>query len=55
MPAKIAIICPVYNEEEVLEKSMGILDSLLLKLSSKDKVSKDSYIVLVDDGSSDNS
>ena len=55
MPTKLAIICPVYNEEEVLDSSVAKLRSLLSELQEKGKVADGSYIVFVNDGSTDSS
>jgi polyisoprenyl-phosphate glycosyltransferase len=51
---KVAIVAPCYNEAEVLPLSiprlMGVLDDLI----SSHNCASDSYLVLVDDGSRDN-
>lgn len=50
---KLAIVSPCYNEEEVLEMSVMRLTSLLDALNEKKKVSSDSFLLLVNDGSKD--
>ena len=48
------IVMPVYNEEEVIEESIGIVTDRLKSLIKKKKIGKDSRLVIVDDGSKDN-
>lgn len=50
---KLAIIVPCYNEQEVLDESAKRLDEVVQKLISAGKVSADSYVLLVNDGSKD--
>ena len=50
---KLALIIPCYNEELLIETTIKTLLNILKELSSKEKISKDSYIYLVDDGSTD--
>ncbi len=50
---KLAIVSPCYNEQECLSQSIMKLLSLLDNLESVKKISTDSYILLVDDGSVD--
>ncbi len=50
---KLAIIIPCFNEELVLESTVKILMNVLDTIASKGKISNDSYIYLVDDGSKD--
>lgn len=50
---RIAIVVPCYNEEEVLEKTSMILKRKLINLIENRKISDDSKILLVDDGSRD--
>ena len=50
---KLAIVCPCYNEEDVLQISIEKLIDLLEDLSNKSFCSPDSYLFLVDDGSYD--
>ncbi len=49
----LAIITPCLNEEEVIEKSYCELSSVLKTLIEQKKISSDSYVCFVDDGSSD--
>ena len=51
---KLAIVIPVYNEEDVIEKNIKIITSYLQNLIKLKKISKDSFILVVDDGSKDN-
>lgn len=50
---KIAIVCPCYNESEVLPLSIPRLAALLTSLIGDHGCDSNSYIVLVDDGSKD--
>ena len=50
---RLAIVCPCYNEQEVLPQSAERLTELLQQLISKGKVSPDSFILFVNDGSRD--
>ncbi len=50
---RLAIVVPCYNEEEVIEISSKALREVLDNLIAKKKVSEDSYILFVDDGSKD--
>lgn len=52
---QIAIVVPCYNEEEVLPETARRLTDLLDQLVSRRKVSPDSKIYFVDDGSQDRS
>ena len=49
----LAIVVPCYNEEEVFETTNGVLLGVLNDLIAKDKISADSYILYVNDGSKD--
>lgn len=51
--ARLAIVVPCYNEEEVLPMSNKILLELMDKLVDDDLITKDSYILYVNDGSKD--
>ncbi len=50
---KLALIIPCYNEELVIKSTVETLLKVLDDVISKDKISSDSYIYLVDDGSKD--
>ena len=50
---RLAIVVPCYNEEEVLETTNEELVRVLKDLIDKSKVSDDSYIMYVNDGSKD--
>ncbi len=50
----LAIVIPCYNEEEVLPETSSRLTTLLHSFREEHLVDKDSYILLVDDGSKDN-
>ncbi|MEJ5299409.1 MAG: glycosyltransferase family 2 protein [Thermodesulforhabdaceae bacterium] len=50
---KLAIVVPCYNEEEVLDKTIATLRSVLSDLVSSRKISEESYMLFVDDGSRD--
>lgn len=50
---KLGIVSPCYNEEEVLPISVKKLETLFADLISRKKVSKDSFVIFVNDGSKD--
>ncbi len=50
---KLAIIVPCYNEELCIEATCKRLLEIIDMLSQKSKISQDSYIYFVDDGSKD--
>lgn len=50
---KLAIVVPCYNEQEVLPDTVKKLTVLMNELTNAVKVSKDSFIMFVDDGSRD--
>lgn len=50
---KLAVIIPCYNEELCVKTTVTTLLNLLDELSQKGKISEDSYLYLVDDGSKD--
>ena len=54
MTPLLSIVSPCYNEEATLRWSIEQLADKLTQLKSEQKIDKDSYICLVDDGSSDN-
>lgn len=51
--SRLAIIIPCYNEELVVEKTINTLLNILKELTEKNKITNDSYIYLIDDGSKD--
>lgn len=51
---KLAVIIPCFNEELCIEKTCNRLLEVLNMLISKGKISNDSYLYLIDDGSVDN-
>lgn len=50
---KLTIVCPCYNEEQVLPISAGKLKDLLGSLVSVGKITRDSCVLFVNDGSRD--
>ena len=52
--ARLAIVVPCYNEEEVIEMSNSVLVEKLKDLMDEGLISEDSYIYYVNDGSKDN-
>ena len=50
---RLAIVSPCYNEEEMLEMSAGKLLELLDAMTADGKISSDSFILYVNDGSED--
>ena len=50
---RLAIVCPCYNEEDVLESSIMKLYALYNTLLDKNKIDLNSFILLVNDGSKD--
>ncbi len=50
---QLAIISPCYNEEEVLDSSAQRLDTLFEELIAKEKISGNSFVLFVNDGSKD--
>lgn len=51
--SKLVLVVPCYNEEEVLIDTTEKLESLFDKLFEKGKISQDSFILYVNDGSKD--
>ncbi len=49
----VAIVLPCYNEEQVLSETARQLDGVLDNLIRDNKISHESYIYFIDDGSSD--
>lgn len=50
---KLAIIIPCFNEELVIKSTVETLLSVLDGIIAKGKISEDSYVYLIDDGSKD--
>lgn len=50
---RLAVVVPCYNEEEVLKIASKALREVLDDLISKKKISDDSYVLFVNDGSKD--
>ena len=50
---RLAIVVPCYNEEEMLTMTTNALSEVLDALIRKGKVSEDSFVLYVDDGSKD--
>ncbi len=50
---RLAIVVPCYNEEEVLKIASKALREVLADLAGKGKISEDSFILFVNDGSRD--
>lgn len=50
----LALVIPCYNEEEVIETTVNKLIEILEDLNQKQKISHESFIYLVNDGSKDN-
>ena len=50
---RLATVSPCYNEEPVLEDSVARLTTLFEQLIAKGKISEDSMMVFVNDGSKD--
>ena len=53
MCAKLYMVIPCYNEEDVLPITMKLFAETLETLVSKGKISSESRILFVDDGSTD--
>lgn len=49
----LAIVVPCFNEEDIIENNINKLLNILNILSNKNKINKNSYLYLVDDGSTD--
>lgn len=50
---RLAIVVPCYNEEEMLPITVTALTEVLTNLIQKNKISEDSFMLFVDDGSKD--
>ena len=48
------IVMPAYNEEEIIEKTINLVTNKINKLIKGKKIAKNSKILVVDDGSRDN-
>src|SRR5690625_4605139 len=51
---KLYVVIPCYNEEEVLEETTKRLKEKMNNLIKEKKISKDSKVMYVNDGSKDN-
>ncbi len=51
---KLAIVIPCFNEEEVMTELSNRLSSLILDLTKDKKIFDNSFVLLIDDGSVDN-
>ena len=52
---RLAIIIPCYNESDVLQITLDSLKTIITNYISDYKLDRKSFILIVDDGSSDNS
>ena len=50
---KLAIVVPCYNEEPMLKISSEALRGVLEDLIKKQKISEDSFVLFINDGSKD--
>jgi glycosyltransferase involved in cell wall biosynthesis len=50
---KLAIVVPCYNEEEVVMETISVLVGVIVDLIQKEKISDESFVLFVDDGSKD--
>jgi glycosyltransferase involved in cell wall biosynthesis len=50
---RLGIVVPCYNEEEALPRTAKVLHDLLADLITKERISSDSRVYFVDDGSTD--
>lgn len=48
------IVMPVFNEEEIIKDSINVVTKKIRKLISSKKINKNSKLVIIDDGSIDN-
>ncbi len=55
MKIKLALVIPCFNEELSIESTIKSLNALIISLIYNKKISNDSIIMFVDDGSHDNS
>ena len=49
----LVLVVPCYNEEEIIEKSAGVLEDKLCRLKDAGLIAEGSRILFVDDGSKD--
>ena len=54
MAAVLYLVVPCFNEQEIIESSAGKLENKIRELIQKDYIDRKSKVVLVNDGSSDN-
>ena len=50
----LSVVIPCLNEEECLNNTTDTILAILKKLSDENLISEDSFILYVDDGSTDN-
>lgn len=50
----LALVVPCYNEEQMISETIRILRSLLEDLMYAERIAPDSFVLFVDDGSTDN-
>ena len=50
----LALCVPCYNEQELLPETISKLTAVLDELKSKNRISSDSFMLFIDDGSTDN-
>lgn len=48
------LVIPCYNEEEVIEKTAAVVKDKMTRLADEGKIERDSKVLFVNDGSSDN-
>ena len=53
MDKNLYIVMPVYNEEEIIEDSIKVVTDRIKNLIKNKRISNDSRIVIIDDGSVD--
>ncbi|MEG2813430.1 MAG: glycosyltransferase, partial [Oscillospiraceae bacterium] len=54
MIPKLYIVVPCYNEEDVLPDTLKVMTQKIQTLSQSEKISTESRILFIDDGSKDN-
>ena len=52
-PLRLSLVVPCYNEEEVLPQTMAVLQGILAGLMQANKITAESGIYFIDDGSQD--